>query len=199
MAATANETNRKTDQFPSFRVTHPWRTSNRKHIQPRSVLEDTDETDKSDYPEGNDGKPLRQLVHAVLERCPSLLNILHHTKDDTELGLDSGRNDDTHTTAWGWLSIDCQQERKEHAPFRTNVPIYAMDALSAISVPSAHGAGSFLRVVVSPVKLLSSISRSAAERMRRSAGIRSPVQKVTRSPGTASFARRCNCFPSRIM
>jgi hypothetical protein len=42
--------------------------------------------------------------------------------------------------------------------------------------------------------LSGSISRSTAVRIRRSAGIRSPVVKVTRSPGTTSLARRCILF-----
>jgi hypothetical protein len=95
-----------TDQFSSFRVTNPGRTSNSKHIEPGSVLEDTDETDNTDYPKGDYGELLRQLIHTVLERCSSLLNILHHTKDDTELGLGSGSDDDTSTTACEWLAVN---------------------------------------------------------------------------------------------
>jgi hypothetical protein len=95
-----------TDEFSSFRVTNPGRTSNSKHIEPGSVLEDTDETDNTDYPKGDYGELLRQLVHTVLERSPSLLNILHHTKDDTELGLGSGGDDDTGTTACERLTVN---------------------------------------------------------------------------------------------
>jgi hypothetical protein len=95
-----------TDQSSSFRVTNPGRTSNSKHVEPGSVLEDTNETDNTDYPKGDYGELLRQFVHAVLERSPSLLNILHHTKDDTELGLGSGGDDDTGTTAWKWLTVN---------------------------------------------------------------------------------------------
>jgi hypothetical protein len=95
-----------TDEFSSFRVTNPGRTSNSKHIEPGSVLEDTDETDNTDYPKGDYGELLRQLVHTVLERSPSLLNILHHTKDDTELGLGSGGDNDTGTTACEWLTVN---------------------------------------------------------------------------------------------
>ena len=70
------------------------------------MLEDTDETNNTDYPKGDYGELLRQLVHVVLERCPSLLNVLHHTKDDTELGLGSGGDDDTGTTACEWLTVN---------------------------------------------------------------------------------------------
>ena len=63
------------------------------------MLEDTDETDNTDYPKGDYREPLRQFVHVVLEWCPPLLNILHHAKDDTELGTGSGRDDDSGTTA----------------------------------------------------------------------------------------------------
>jgi hypothetical protein len=94
------------DEFSSFAVTSPGRTSNSKHIEPGSVLEYTDETDHTDYPKGDYGEFLRQFVHAVLERSSSLLNILHHTKDDTELGLGSGGDDDTCTTACEWLAVN---------------------------------------------------------------------------------------------
>jgi hypothetical protein len=93
-------------QFSSFSVTNPRRTSNSKHYEPGSVLEDTDETDNTNYPKGDYGEPLRQLVHVVLERSPSLLNILHHAKDDTELGLGSSCDDDTGTTACEWLIVN---------------------------------------------------------------------------------------------
>ena len=95
-----------TVQFSSFRVTNPGRTSNSKHIEPGSVLEDSDEKDNTDYTKGDYGQPLRQLIHVVLERSTSLLNILHHTKDDTKLGLRSGCDDDTGTTACGWLTVN---------------------------------------------------------------------------------------------
>jgi hypothetical protein len=36
----------------------------------------------------------------VLERSPPLLNILHHTKDDTKFGLGSGGDDDTGAAAY---------------------------------------------------------------------------------------------------
>jgi hypothetical protein len=106
MAATANDTNHITDQFSSFGITNPGCTSNSKHVEPGSVLEDTDETDNTNYPKGEYGKLLRQLVHVVLERSPSLFNILHHTKDDTQLGLDSSSDDDTGTTAYEWLTVN---------------------------------------------------------------------------------------------
>ena len=54
----------------------------------------------------------------------------------------------------------------------------------------------FERAVVSPVKLLSSISRSTAEISLTSAGTRSPVVKVTRSPGTSSLANNVMDLPS---
>lgn len=70
------------------------------------MLDDTNKTDYTDYPKGKYGQLLRQLVHAVLERSPSLLNILHHAKDDTELGLGSGGDDDTGTTTCEWLTVN---------------------------------------------------------------------------------------------
>ena len=60
----------------------------------------------------------------------------------------------------------------------------------------AQGSTSFRRVVVSPVRLLSSISRSTAEMRRTSAGTRSPVVNVTMSPGTSSFASMWRGLPS---
>lgn len=92
--------------------------------------------------------------------------------------------------------------RRTGIPFRTNVPIYAIQVLSASTTGCCSCPSSFeelglsnkqvsaflLRACVSPVKLLSSISRSMAEIMRMSAGIRSPVEKWTTSPGTISFA-----------
>ena len=59
-----------------------------------------------------------------------------------------------------------------------------------------HVSTSFLRAVVSPVRLLSSISKSTADIKRTSAGILSPVVKVTISPGTNSLARVWTGFPS---
>lgn len=94
-----------TDEFSTFGVTNSGRTSNSKHIEPGSVLDDTDETDNADYSKRDYGELLRQLVHAVLERSPSFLNILHHTKDDTELGMSSGGDDNTSTTACEWLTL----------------------------------------------------------------------------------------------
>jgi hypothetical protein len=35
----------------------------------------------------------------MLERSPPLLNILHHSEDDTKFGLGSGGDDDTGTAA----------------------------------------------------------------------------------------------------
>ena len=107
-------------------------------------------------------------------------------------------------------------------PFLTRVPIYAMHSLSARATGSpgcwlmpfmplipltlfmpvpypktgTQGSTHFRRATVSPVRLLSSISRSSAETSRTSAGMRSPVLKETRSPGTSSLARRWCCFPS---
>lgn len=89
-------------------------------------------------------------------------------------------------------------------PLRTSVPIYATHARSASATGSlppapalaAHGKISFRRAAVSPVRLDSSISRARAESSRTSAGTRSPVEKVTRSPGTSSFASRLSCWPS---
>jgi len=71
------------------------------------VLQDANETDDTDDSKGEYGKLLRQLVHAMLEWSPSLLNILHHTKDDTELSLGSGGDDDTGTTACVRLIVNC--------------------------------------------------------------------------------------------
>ena len=94
-----------TNELSSSRVTNPGRTSNGEHIQPGPLLDDTNEKDNSDDSEGDYGKPFRQLVHAVLEWSPLLLNILHHTKDDTKFGLGSGGNNDARATACAWLIV----------------------------------------------------------------------------------------------
>lgn len=97
-------------------------------------------------------------------------------------------------------------------PFRTRVPIYAIQDLSASATGSCtmpcippfaypfaaltQVSMSFLRALVSPVRLLSSISRSTAVMSLTSAGIRSPVLNVTISPGTSSFASVVIVLPS---
>jgi len=62
------------------------------------VLEDTNKAYNADDSKGKDGELFRQLVHVILERGPPLLDILHHTKDDTKLGLGSGGDGDTRAT-----------------------------------------------------------------------------------------------------
>lgn len=122
-----------------------------------------------------------------------------------------------------WLVLIYQ--KNGYSPLRTKVPMYAMHDRSASATGSPGAAGCtpptplvkplpypfacpfpeftgvqvsvpFLRVVVSPVRLLSSTSRSTADTSRTSAGIRSPVVKVTISPGTSSFASICRGLPS---
>lgn len=91
-------------------------------------------------------------------------------------------------------------------PFLTKVPIYAIHVLSAsatgspILAPPSNGqvVENFLRASVSPVRLLSSISRSTESIIRISAGIRSPVENLTRSPGTSSFAKTCIVLASLL-
>lgn len=78
-------------------------------------------------------------------------------------------------------------------PFRTSVPMKAILFLSDIGNPpipplSRIASIDFRAGRVSPVKVDSSISNDAAEVSRRSAGIRSPVLNVMRSPGTRTFA-----------
>lgn len=55
----------------------------------------------------------------------------------------------------------------------------------------------FLAGSVSPVKLLSSISKSMVSNRRRSAGTLSPTLSMTTSPGTNSLARNVSAVPSR--
>ena len=85
-------------------------------------------------------------------------------------------------------------------PLRTRVPIKATQCLSdrpfpppspcaSSPSPSEQISAFFLAGLVSPVKADSSISRETAEIIRISAGIRSPTEKVTRSPGTSVLAR----------
>jgi hypothetical protein len=91
-------------------------------------------------------------------------------------------------------------------PFLTKVPIYAIHVLSASATgsptlaPPSNGqvVENFLRASVSPVRLLSSISRSTESIIRISAGIRSPVENLTRSPGTSSFAKTCIVLASLL-
>lgn len=93
-----------------------------------------------------------------------------------------------------------------HIPFRTRVPMKAIQVLSARATASPealafscwHVAGSFFLASVSPVKLLSSTSRSTVSIRRMSAGIRSPVENLTKSPGTSSFASTCIVSPSLL-
>ena len=101
-------------------------------------------------------------------------------------------------------------------PDRTSVPIKAMliCSLSRMSAPTVPAAGEaydgdggrpngkglaipcgrsstpacFMDGSFSPVRFDSSIDKSAALVMRISAGIRSPVEKITKSPGTSCRA-----------
>lgn len=105
---------------------------------------------------------------------------------------------------YGYRSTKC-----EDLPLRTKVPMNAIHVLSLgpTMVPvspitsALPGTGSvfFLDGRVSPVRLLSSTSRSIADTNRISAGTRSPTENLTTSPGTSSFARRWYWCPSRIM
>ena len=86
-------------------------------------------------------------------------------------------------------------------PFRTSVPMNAMLFRSDIGNPpipplSRIASMDFRAGRVSPVSVDSSISSDAAEVSRRSAGIRSPVLKVMRSPGTRTFASCVVLCPS---
>jgi hypothetical protein len=84
-------------------------------------------------------------------------------------------------------------------PLLTRVPMKAIQCLSpsafpppspCVSSPSplSHIWVFFLLGRVSPVKADSSISRATEVIKRMSAGIRSPTEKVTRSPGRRAFA-----------
>lgn len=86
-------------------------------------------------------------------------------------------------------------------PLLTSVPINATLLLSAIGSPptpcppSVIASVCFFAGFVSPVKADSSISRPWDCVRRMSAGIRSPVWKVMRSPGTRTFARTVVFWP----
>lgn len=87
----------------SSEVTVITRTSDSEHFEPRPVLEDTNKTYNTDDSKGKYGKLFCQLVHAVLEWGPPLLDILHHTEDDTKLGLGPGSDGDTRATTYIWF------------------------------------------------------------------------------------------------
>lgn len=70
------------------------------------MLEDTNKAYNADDSKGEYGELFCQLVHAVLERGPPLLDILHHTKDDTKLRLGSGGDGDTRATTCTWFIIN---------------------------------------------------------------------------------------------
>lgn len=97
-----------------------------------------------------------------------------------------------------WPEISTEKDLD--VPLRTSVPINAMQCLSpnafpppspCVSSPSprSHISTFFLAGRVSPVSADSSISNDIAEMSRMSAGIRSPTENVTRSPGKSVFAR----------
>ena len=132
---------------------------------------------------------------------------MHHGEDDTELSLRSSSNDYTRTAPFERYQRIAGARRALRSPLRTNVPMYAIQVRSAMATGSieciasplpcrVQGATVLLRDVVSPVKLLSSISRSSASIRRMSAGTRSPVENVTMSPGTTSLARTWTGWPS---
>ena len=86
-----------------------------------------------------------------------------------------------------------------HSPLLTSVPMNAIQCLSpsafpppspCVSSPSplSHISVFFRAGRVSPVRADSSISSETADMSRMSAGIRSPTEKVTRSPGKSAFA-----------
>ena len=85
-------------------------------------------------------------------------------------------------------------------PLLTRVPIKATLLRSLIgnppTPPPCRTSIDFFAGWVSPVKADSSISREWATVRRRSAGIRSPVEKVIRSPGTSTLASWVDLWPS---
>lgn len=59
------------------------------------MLDDTEDADDTDDTERNHGELLGELVHAKLQWRPFLLDLLHHSKDHSELSLCPGGNNDT--------------------------------------------------------------------------------------------------------
>lgn len=153
----------------------------------------------------------RGSAHGLRSQIQRATYILHHLKDDSKLGIFAGAHNDPAPVAYMHVSVQPTGQRYDRAsvkwdvPFRTKVPMKAIQCLSpsafpppspCVSSPSprSHSSVFFLLGRVSPVSADSSIS-SATEVIRRiSAGIRSPTEKVTRSPGSralASGARDC--------
>lgn len=52
-------------------------TPDGEHLQPTTSLPDANETDDTDYSKRQDAKLLGKLVHAELQRCPLLVDLLH--------------------------------------------------------------------------------------------------------------------------
>lgn len=53
-------------------------TSNSEHLQPVSLLNDTNKYDEADDNEGNDGELLGEIIHIELQRRALLFDVLHH-------------------------------------------------------------------------------------------------------------------------
>lgn len=53
-------------------------TSNSEHLQPVSLLNDTNKYDEADDNEGNDGELLGEIIHIELQRRTLLFDVLHH-------------------------------------------------------------------------------------------------------------------------
>src|ERR1700733_12830114 len=81
-------------------------------------------------------------------------------------------------------------------PFRTSVPMKATEDRSPSGTPGVQGSVIFRTTSASPVKLDSSTSRSTALINRTSAGIRTPTEEETISPGRRLFARTVFCCES---
>ena len=90
----------------SSEITVIMRTSDSEHFEPGPVLEDPNKTYNTDDSKGKYGELFCQLVHAVLEWGPPLLDILHHTEDDTELSLGPGGDGDTRATTYTWFIVN---------------------------------------------------------------------------------------------
>ena len=128
----------------------------------------------------------------------SIAYILHHGENHPKLCVFTSPNDDSRS-----VTLDQHRTPDKNdldVPLRTNVPMKAIQCLSpkafpppspCVSSPSprSHCSVFFLAGLVSPVNADSSISSDTAVISRISAGIRSPTENVTRSPGNKVLAR----------
>lgn len=191
------------------------RTADGEHLEPAALLQDADEADDADDAERDGRQPLGELVHGDLQRR-LLVADLQESEEGGRREQESASRSERRSEPDGEDERERESARRTSCimlkttpnslctpvptttpsprPLRTSVPMNATLLRSAMGKPPAPTPCSVMASVclraglVSPVRADSSISRPCACVRRMSAGMRSPVWNVTRSPGTRKLA-----------